>query len=63
MGIFSRSNGGDKPGTDWAAKYAAAGSDAQPKNDRPHAIDRSREQGDLGDGGVCYSPSNKVDES
>jgi hypothetical protein len=29
----------DTPGTDWAAKHAAAGQNAQPANDRPHRID------------------------
>ena len=56
--------GGDnKPGTYWAAKHAAAGSKAQPANDRPYAVDWSQHRGDLGDGGVCHSPSNKADES
>lgn len=54
-------SGNDKPGTDWGAKHDAAGSQAQPANDRPQAVDWSQHSGDLGDGGVCYSPSNKVD--
>ena len=31
----------EKPGTDWAAKHAAAGSQARPVQDRPYAVDWS----------------------
>lgn len=51
----------EKPGTDWAAKNAAAGSQAQPYQDRPYAQGTQSSNGDLGDGGVCHNPSNKVD--
>lgn len=51
----------EKPGTDWSAKQDAAGSQAQPYEDRPYAEGTRSSTGDLGDGGICHDPSNKLD--
>lgn len=62
VGIFGRkSESSSKPGTDWDAKHDAAGSQAQPYEDRPYAEGTRSSTGDLGDGGICHSPSNIVD--
>lgn len=51
----------EKPGTDWTAKQEAAGSQSQPHEDRPYAEGTWSSTGDLGDGGICHDPSNKLD--
>jgi hypothetical protein len=53
----------DKPGTDWAAKQAAAGSQAQPAADRPQQVDYSSVQ-PVSESDVTYGrPAGAVDES
>lgn len=53
----------DKPGTDWAAKQAAASSQAQPATDRPHQVDYSAVQ-QVRESDVTYGrPAGAVDES
>lgn len=51
-----------KIGTDWNAKKDAAGSNASENQDRPQAEGTRASAGDLGDGGICHSPSNRVDD-
>lgn len=51
----------DKPGTDWAAKHAAAGSQAQPANDRPY---QASDVQPIRESDVVYGrPAGAVDES
>lgn len=50
----------DKPGTDWAAKHAAAGSQAQPASDRPHQVDYSTVT-PVSESDVTTNPGNKLD--
>ena len=53
----------DKPGTDWAAKHAAAGSQVQPANDRPYQ-DTTPAGGHIRESDVVYGrPAGAVDES
>lgn len=53
----------DKPGTDWAAKHAAAGSQAQPATDRPQQVDYSSVQ-PIRESDVTYGrPAGAVNES
>lgn len=52
----------DRPGTDWSAKHAAAGSKAQPANDRPYSGWQDSASA-VSESDVTTNPGNKVDES
>lgn len=52
----------DKPGIDWAAKHATAGSKAQPTNDRPYNGWQATAH-PVSENDITTNPANRIEDT